>query len=82
MTSTIILTKKPKEHSISICNNKQPTFDPTYIENPVNEEIKEVNSATGMAAWCLDTIVQQHNLNEALSPINKNSKVGQTLKEK
>ena len=64
-TSTIILPTKAKEHSIFICNNQQPTFDPTYIENPVNEEIKEVNFATGMAEWCLDTIVQRHDPNEA-----------------
>ena len=36
-TGTIILSTKSREHSIFICNN-QPTFGPTYLENPVNEE--------------------------------------------
>ena len=80
-TSTIILSKKAKEHTIFICNNQQPTFDPTYLEKPVNEEIKEANFATGMAAWCLDTIVQQQDPNKARMRIKKNSKVGQALKE-
>ena len=56
-TSTIILPKKAREHSIFICNN-QPTFYSTYLEKPVNEEIKVVNFATVMVAWCLDIIVQ------------------------
>ena len=80
VTSTIILPKKAKEHIIFICKNQQPTFGPTYLENPGNEEIKEVNFATGMAAWCLDTIVQQNYLNEARIRIKKNRKLGQTLK--
>ena len=35
-TITIILPTKSREHSIFICNN-QPTLDPTYLENPINE---------------------------------------------
>ena len=81
-TSTIILTTKAKEHSIFICNNQQPTFNPTYLENSVNEEIKEVKFATGMSAWCIDTILQKYDLNEARIGIKKNRKVCQTLKEK
>ena len=34
-----------------------------------------------MVAWCLDTIVQHHSLNEARIRIKKNRKVGQTLKK-
>ena len=79
-TSTIVLPKKARKDRIFVCNNQQPTFDPTYTENPVNEEIKEVNFATIMAAWCLDTIVQQHDLEKAHILIKKNRKVGQTLK--
>ena len=69
-TSTIILPKKARKQSNFIYKN-QPTFDPTYLENLVNEEKKEANSATGLATWCIDTIVQQQDLNEARILIKK-----------
>ena len=59
-----------------------PTFDAKFISEPIPEEKKKGNYSTGVAAWCLDNIVQQHDLHAARGRIKKNREVGKSLKEK
>ena len=78
-TSSIILPIQTRESIIDLSSN-DPTIDPTYLPVPIHASTP--NFTTGVAAWCLDTIVKDQDLYAARGRIKKNREEGKLLKEK
>ena len=78
-TSSIILPIQTRESTINL-SNSEPTIDPTYLHVPIHASTPSFT--TGVATWCLDTIVKDHDLYVARGRIKKNREEGKLLKEK
>jgi hypothetical protein len=77
--SSIILPIQTREAIIDL-SRSEPTVNPTFLSpTPLTAT---PNFPTGVAAWCLDSIVKDHDLNAARVRIKKNQQDGKSLKEK
>ena len=77
--SSVILPIQTRESIIDL-SHSEPTVNPTFLSpTPVTAT---PNFTTGVAAWCLDSIVKDHDLNAARVRIKKNLQDGKSLKEK
>ena len=80
-TRSIILLIQTRESIIDLAHD-EPTFDPTFLSQPSSSSATTSNFTSDVAAWCFDTIVNDHDLNTARRPIKKNRDEGKSLKEK
>ena len=78
-TSSIILPIQARESIINL-SNSEPSIDPTYISIPIHASTP--NFTFDIAAWFLDNMFKDQNLNTARVRIKKNREECKSLKEK
>ena len=78
ITSSVILPVQTYKAIVDLSTEK-PTHDPAYLSQPVTGT---TNFNSGVAAWCLDSIIKDHDVNAACGRIRKNREDSKTLKEK
>ena len=66
----IIILYHKTENYVEI-DDKEPSLDPQFIEPPKSSDTRP-NLSSGMAAYCLDTIVQHQDLMDARKCIENN----------
>ena len=84
--STIITIPQQAMHKIIDLTNDAPNINPQYINspypNPTNPTVATTTFTSGIAAWYLDTIVKDRDLNAAHTRIKKNQTQGKSHKTK
>ena len=81
--STKIIFPQHARHNIIDLANNSSRFNPRYVTAPpTNPSATIPNFKSGVAAWCLDTIVKDHDFNAASARIKKNRTQGKSLKSK
>ena len=79
--STKIIIPQHTRHKIIDLANDAPSFKPLYVTDPPTDPAATIpNFKPGVAAWCLDTIIKDHDLNTACARIKKNRTQDQSLK--
>ena len=80
---TKIIIPQHNIHKIIDLANDAPIFNPRYITAPPTNPAATIpNFKSGVAVWCPDTIVKDHDFNTTSARIKKNIKQGQSLKTK
>ena len=81
--STKIIIPQYARHKIIDLANDAPIFNPRYVTAPPTNPAATIpNFKSGVAVWCPDTIVKDHDFNTTSARIKKNIKQGQSLKTK
>ena len=78
ITSSIILPVQTHKAIVDL-STEEPTHHPAYLSQLTTST---ANFNSGVAAWCLDTIVKDHDVNTARGRIWMDREDGKTLKEK
>ena len=59
-----------------------PRFDPAYIQISDSQPREKMNYASGTAAFCLESIVKNSDLQNARERIKREQKIGKTISER
>ena len=81
-SSEIVLPLHKRVEITDLCDPSTQVIDFRFASKPIDEAKMRVNFDSGKAAFCLDKIVMNHDLQEARSRIMKRRDEGKTLEEK
>ena len=78
-TSRVVLPVHTLLDMVQASDRSEPSIDPSHLPT---QSTGTANFSSGIASWCLDMIVQDHDINAARGRIKQNMETGKSLKDK